>query len=129
MEYKFIWSTPSAGAPIVSIASYGITFNNAVIEILKRPKKIMIGYDDDKKIIGVKPLYEEDQFNARSFDFIDRERNGYVRIGNKDFIKYLSNRTGIDFTKSVRYFGDWDEKEEILIVDLNSPLEGYDVDK
>lgn len=127
MEYNFIWSTPSAGAPIVSIASYGITFNNAVIEILKRPDRIMIGYDDDNKIIGIKPLYEDDELNSRSFTFMERERNGYVRIGNKDFIKYLSNKTRVDYSKAVRYFGDWDEKEEILIVNLNNPLDGLDL--
>ena len=52
-DYNFIWLPPSAGAPIVSIASYGISFNSAVIEMLGRPTHVMIGFDEQNQLIGV----------------------------------------------------------------------------
>jgi hypothetical protein len=128
MSYNFIWSAPSAGAPIVTIASYGITFNNTVIELMGRPEKVLIGYDDDKKVVGVKPLGKDEVQNPRGFPFASRERSGYVRIGNKDFVKYLSKKNDVDYSRAVRYFGDWDEDEQLLVIDLNSPLDPSDVD-
>ncbi|MGI6684900.1 MAG: hypothetical protein ACOX47_05355 [Bacillota bacterium] len=121
MEYNFMWSTPTSGAPIVSFASYGITFNSSVIEILNRPEKIMVGFDAKNKVVGIKPT---DSSNIKGFPFAERERNGYVRIGNKDFIKYISAKLQIDFQKAVRFVAEWDEENKILIVDLSKPMEG-----
>jgi hypothetical protein len=120
MEYNFLWSTPNSGAPIVSIAIYGITFNTGAIEILNKPAKIMMGFDEDKKIIGFKPTTTD---NVQAFPFMEKERKGYIRIGNKEFIKYISSKTGNDFKKSIKYLPNWDKNEQILIIDLNCPLD------
>lgn len=120
MEYNFVWTNPSAGAPIVSIASYGITFNSATIEMLKKPRNILIGFDTNAKVIGVKPI--DDETNPKAYDFAEKERKGYIRIGNRDLIKYISSQIGIDYSKSIRYLANWDENEQILIVDLMKPL-------
>jgi len=125
MGYNFVWSAPSAGAPIVTIATYGITFNSSSIEVLRRPTKVMIGFDDKQKVIGVKPLYEKGENEIKSFPFAERERNGYVRIGNKDFIKYVSSRTEIDFTTSKKYFAHWDDNEQLLIIKLDEPIDDF----
>ncbi|MBA2131965.1 hypothetical protein [Capillibacterium thermochitinicola] len=123
MEFNFVWTTPSGGAPVVSIASYGITFNNVVIEMMHRPKKIMIGYDDKKKVVGFKAIYTSEEENEKCFPFTERERNGYVRIGIKDFVKYISNRTGLDFKNSTRYIGVWDEEQKLLTINLKEPMD------
>ena len=126
MTYSFVWSTPSSRAPIVSVASYGITFNSSVIELMKRPEGVMIGFDENNKVVGIKPLCDNEEAISKGFLFASKERKGYVRIGNKDFIKYVSKKTGKDFSTAVRYIGDWDENEQILIVDLNKPLDSTD---
>lgn len=123
MEYNFVWTAPSGGAPVVSIASYGITFNSVVIDMMHKPNKIMIGYDDSKKVVGVKAIYRKEEENEKCFPFIERERNGYVRIGSKDFVKYLSNRTGLDFKNSTRYIGVWDEEQNLLTINLMEPMD------
>lgn len=122
VKYNFIWTAPSGGAPIISIASYGITFNSFVIEIMKRPEKIMMGFDEEKKVVGFKPIYNKKDDNPKCFPF--RERKGYVRIGNRDFIKYISNKTGIDFTNSIRYIADWNEEEQLAVINLMKPMDG-----
>ncbi len=123
MEYNFVWTAPSGGAPVVSVASYGITFNGVVIEMMHRPNKIMMGYDDGKKVVGFKAIYKSEGENEKCFPFIERERNGYVRLGNKDFVKYLANRTGLDFKKSTRYIGVWDEEQKLLTINLMEPMD------
>lgn len=125
MKFKFIWSTPSSGAPIVSIASYGLTFNASAIELLKKPEKVLLGFDQTAKVIGVKPVTAEDEAEGtKGFTFAKRERSGYIRISNKDFIQYVSNKVGIDLTKTTRFSADWDEDEQVLIIDITKPIDG-----
>lgn len=121
MGYNFRWSAPSAGAPIVSIASYGFTFNSSVIEMLGKPTKILIGYDDESRVIGIKPV--DGGADARAYEFIKKERRGYIRISNKDFIKYIEASSGINYAKAKRYIAIWDNSEEVLILKLDEPMD------
>ncbi len=123
MKYSFQFFGPSSGAPIVSIATYGITFNSSAIEMLKKPKRIKIGIDITNKVLGFIPADDEDDQSGKSYPFAERERNGVIRISNKDFLMYVSNKTGIDFSKTIKYAVDWLEQEQTMIVDLASPLD------
>jgi uncharacterized protein YdhG (YjbR/CyaY superfamily) len=118
-DYNFIWLPPSAGAPIVSIASYGISFNSAVIEMLGRPTHVLIGFDEQNQLIGVKPVPEGAE-EPRSYKFAERERQGTIRIGNKDFLKYISSKSAIDLRKTSRYLATWDNENQVLVIDLKS---------
>ncbi len=122
MDYNFRWSAPYAGAPIVSIASYGFTFNSSVIDMLGKPNRVMIGYDDSLRTIGIKPI--DDDSDKRAYDFIKKERRGYIRISNRDFIKYIAASTGISFNKAIRYIATWDNNKEVLILKLDEPMDG-----
>lgn len=122
MEYNFIWTAPSAGAPIVSIASYGISFNSMVSEMLGRPSRVLLGFDERNLVIGVKPV-QDGIDDSRAYKFAERERLGTVRIGNKDFLKYVSSKSGIDLKKTSRYLANWDDEAQTLIIDLKIPLE------
>ncbi len=123
MPYSFWWTAPTGGVPIVSIASYGITFSAGAIEMLGKPEAVLIGFDEKNGVVGVKPLRDAEVQNPKAFRFMERERQGYVRIGCKDFVKVLSSRTGIDFTDTVRYAAKMDDSEPLLIVDLDKPLD------
>lgn len=128
MKFNFLWTTPSAGAPIVSIASYGISFNSMVIEILGRPARVLLGFDEKELAIGVKPINEGGE-DPRTYKFADRERQGTVRIGNRDFLRYVSSKTGIDLKKTTKFLANWDDEDQILIVDLKTPLESSLIDE
>ena len=52
----------------------------------------MIGYDDNK-VVGLR-LYRSVKRKTKMFSFIERERNGYIRIGSRDFVKYLATVQG-----------------------------------
>lgn len=123
VTYSFWWTAPTGGVPIVSIASYGITFSNGAIEMLGKPEAVLIGFDEKNGVVGVKPLQGAETQNPKAFKFMERERQGYVRIGCKDFVKVLSSRTGIDLTGTTRYAAKLDDSEALLIVDLNKPLD------
>jgi len=86
-----------------------------------RHDRIKLGYDEDNRVIGILPATPADE---QSYPFSSRERKGYIRISNKDFIKYVSSRSGIDFTTTKRYMLDYDKSEQLAIVNLDSPMEG-----
>lgn len=118
MKYNFNWSVVSGGAPCITISSLGIAFNSISIDKLGLPDKILVGFDEANCAIGIK-AYEGEQ-EGRPYEFANRVKNGWIRIGCKDFIKYLHSITGIDFTASKKYTAQYDAESKILIVDIQS---------
>lgn len=126
MPTDFKWFSPKLGTPIVSVAEYGITFNKAAAEEMGNPERIQLGFNTEMKLIGVKPLKEYDEeLEKESFSFAEKERKGFIRINNKDFIRFISRYCPeINFSKAVRCLATMDEEQNVLIVDLSNPLEG-----
>lgn len=120
------WFDPKLGTPSVSIAEYGLTFNKAAIDTMGSPSRVMLGFDKEKNIVVVKALYNPTpEEMSKSFPFAERERNGYIRLTNKEFVRFiLRYLPKIDLSKSVRCLAKWDEKQEYLIVDLSTGIEG-----
>ncbi|MDR0861458.1 MAG: hypothetical protein LBN30_01575 [Oscillospiraceae bacterium] len=114
MGYNFNWSAVSGGAPYVTLSSLGIAFNSVSIAKLDNPEKILIGFDEAECVLGVKPY--EYESGVKPYEFSERVKNGWIRIGCRDFIKYLQSITGIDFSVSKRYVAKHDTNENILIV-------------
>ena len=113
--YSFDFEFVKAGAPIVTISSLGLAFNQLSRSKLGFPLKINVGYDENAHAIGIKAHIEGS--NTSFYEFESREKNGWVRIGCKDFVKYLSTQTKIDFNKSaIQFVATFNEDSGILIV-------------
>jgi len=120
MKYK--WYSPTTGAPIVSLAEYGITFNIGAIEIMGKPDYVMLGYDEEENLIGVKPCNENEK---NRIEFYKKIRNKYIRLANKDFIRFLKSNINKDIkieAKAKRYVAKWDKVEKILYINLNNQI-------
>lgn len=114
-NYSFDFNFVKAGAPIVTLSSLGIAFNRLSRSLLGFPQRINVGYDENAHAIGVRAHDEET--NIASYEFEGRVKNGWIRIGCKDFIKYLSTTTNIDFvTKAKQFLAEYDENTKMLIV-------------
>lgn len=118
------WFDPKLGTPSVSIAEYGLTFNKAAVDVMSSPSRVLLGFDHEKKLIVVKPLYNPSNEEAnKSFSFAERERSGYVRIASKEFIRFIIRYfPGIEINKTIRCLARWDDKEKMLLVDLLSGI-------
>lgn len=114
MSYNFNWSAVSGGAPYVTLSSLGLAFNSVSIEKLGCPEKIIVGFDEGKCVIGIKRYNNET--NIKAYDFADRKKNGWIRIGCRDFMKYLESLTNMSFSPAKKYVAQYDEIEKILIV-------------
>jgi len=87
------WFNPDLGTPMVSMAEYGLTFNRAAVETLGRPWKVGLGFDKENRRIVVRPIRSETddgEMVSRGLPFAERERDGYVRISSKDFVRFVA---------------------------------------
>ena len=117
-EYEFNFEFVGAGAPIVTLSSLGIAFNPVCRAMLGYPQKINIGFDEKKLVIGVKA--HDPLSSLKSFYFENRVRNGWIRVGAKDYAKYLAMISKIDFlTKAKQFIATYDESKKMLIVKVS----------
>ena len=114
-DFNFNFEFVGSGAPIVTLSGLGIAFNPLSRSLLSYPDFINIGFDENKLAIGVKSHDVNSQI--KSYEFEKKEKNGWVRIGCKDFVKYLSKISEIDFiSKAQQFFASYDENEKMLII-------------
>lgn len=116
MSFNFNWSAVSGGAPYVTLSSLGIAFNSVSIAKLGNPEKIIVGFDEEQCVIGVKAY--DGESGIKPYDFASRVKNGWIRIGCRDFIKYLQALSGIGFSPAKRYVATFDAKLSILVVSI-----------
>lgn len=116
MSFNFDWNAVSNGAPYVTISKLGIAFNDASISRLGTPDEIMIGFDEAKCVLAVK-AYEGEK-NVSHYRFSDRIRQGWIRIGCRDFVNYLGELIGIDYSKAHKYVAIYDRTNSYLMVNL-----------
>ena len=115
MDFNFDFSYLKNGSPIVTLSAFGIAFNKGAIDTLGRPDQVIIGYDQENHAIGVRARGED--CTVPGYEFASRVKNDWIRIGAKDFVKYLSRVSGIDFlTKAKQFVADFDDKTKTLIV-------------
>jgi len=114
MGYNFNWSAVSGGAPYVTLSSLGLAFNSVSIEKLGCPEKIIVGFDEEKCVIGIKAYNNETGIKA--YDFANRKKNGWIRIGCRDFMKYLESLVDMSFSPAKKYVAQYNDSEKTLIV-------------
>lgn len=115
MAYNFDFAYLKNGSPIVTLSAFGIAFNKGAIESLGVPDQVIIGYDQEQHAIGIRARGKDTTLPY--YDFAPRIKNDWIRIGAKDFMKYLSRVSQIDFlTKSKQFLAEYDEDSQTLVV-------------
>lgn len=121
MEFNIEWYSPNLGTPIVSLAEYGVVFNKAAIVSLGSPHSIKLGFDKENKYIIVVGVTEEES-TEDTIVFNSKEKNGFIRINNKDFIRFvLRYCPEIKLDKAKRFLSI--KEGDFLVVDLKSPAD------
>lgn len=119
---EIIWFDPNIGTPIVSVANYGITFSKSAVLTMGRPKYVKLGFDPNTKSIAAMVCGEGDDLKI---PFIEKERNGYVRVNSKDFIRSVASKIDYQFdSNAIRFVGDWNEESKMMIINLSKPIDG-----
>lgn len=121
MVFNFEWFDKKVGAPMISVAKYGLTFNKGAVIKMNRPEYVMLGFDKTNLTIGIKVCDETEEMKM---EFASRERQGYVRINSKQFVKYIESSTDDELkfdNKAIQFIGKWIEEDKLMVVDLRKP--------
>ncbi len=121
MSFNFDWNYVSAGAPYITISELGLAFNTPAISMLNNPDEVVVGFDEEKMTIGIKD--SKGMENVKPYKFSSRIKNGWVRIGCKDFIKYLSSISGMKFNPAVKYIARYDKSISVLYITIGDKEE------
>lgn len=116
------WFNSRVGNPVITVANYGITFSAMTLELLGRPDYIVIGYNDEQNRIIFKKC---DKMEVKRIKFISREKNGNVRISNKNITGFIKGNmpSSLRAYKSLTYHAKWDEMNNYMYIELDSPIE------
>lgn len=114
-NFNFDFSFVKGGSPVVTLSAIGLAFNAGARSMLEYPAKIDIGYDEKANAIGIR-IHDESS-TAPCYDFESRVKDNWIRISMRDFMKYLSQRTGIDFlSKAIQFIPEMDDESGMLII-------------
>lgn len=115
MAYDFNFEYIRHGGSVVTLSSLGISFNRGAIDALGNPDQVLLGYDEKQRAIGVRA--RGDDTTSPFYEFGSRVKNDWVRIGAKDFARYLAKVSGIDFlTKAKQFIPEYDEETQTLVI-------------
>lgn len=118
-DFNFDFNFVKTGTPLVTLSSIGIAFNVGARNMLGNPDSINIGFDESRNAIAVRSSDSDSE--APSYEFAGREKDGWVRISMRDFMKYLSQRTGIDFlSKAVQFIPEYNTSLQMLVLIVDS---------
>ena len=112
--YDFDFSFVRSGAPIITFSATGLAFNSVVRNMLAYPSEIDIGYDEKANALGVCAHRSENA--GKPYEFEGRAKDGWVRISCRDFMRYLSLKNNLDFTKAKQFIPEYDPQVGMLIV-------------
>lgn len=115
MKFNFHWNYVAAGAPYITINELALGFNTLSVSLLGNTEEVVVGFDEQTLMIGVKKYGGNE--NVKAYKFYSRIKNGWVRIecGCKDFIKYLSAFTGLQCSHAIRYVVKYDVENKFYI--------------
>ncbi len=116
------WIKGNACNMLVTINKNYITLNNSTANYFKEYKWCIIGIDVEKKELIIKPISKNDidlhiypSENLTKINF----GNGYARIANKNMMQALNDVIIYPAESNTKYSATFDDKENMLIVDLN----------
>lgn len=115
--FNFDFNIVKNGVPFVTISTIGLAFNQAAVASLKCPKHVIVGFDKEKNVIGVKACQDEVLSGLSVYEFSARlDRSGWVRLSMRDFIKYLTLSSGFDFRTSKRFMIESDNEYGTMLI-------------
>ena len=112
--YNFDFGFVRSGSPIITLGSTGLAFNAISRKMLGYPENIDIGYDEAANAIGI--CAHRDECKEKPYEFEPRQKDGWVRISCRDFMRYLAKKNHLDFTKAKQFIPEYDPSTEMLIV-------------
>ncbi len=119
-KYSFDYSIDTSGMAKISLSNAGIIFSREAIEKLGFPRKVNIGLDRQKGVLGV--CAADENTTIKAFDFVTNEKKrNWIRIQSKQILNEIQKIAKVTLGKeSIPYLATTDEEDGkiFLIVEL-----------
>ncbi len=106
MQLNMKWANDNFGVPMyISVSKFGIALNQASIRALNSPAEVLIGYDENQKVLGILPVDTKIPEGAKPYPLCstsERHKKPWIRIGCKGFVRYLEEKLETDFKDTQR---------------------------
>ena len=114
------WYTSSAQPSMITIASYGISFNSEAVEMLGNPPYVKFGFIKENNIIVIKPFLSDEN---DAIKVVKNSNGDQQRVNKKDLIQTIKQMFNIDLKRALRVPCHWSQKYEALLLDINNSKE------
>ena len=120
---SFTWASKKPLDDLVTLTDANITLNKSATGYFEHAYVVLLGLDEDQKMIAIKPVTKEEV----GLGYIPEEqqhnitvKSSYSRVCNKLFLKEVADLTHLDFEgkQAHKFRATWNKKENALIIDL-----------
>ena len=120
----FEWVKGNAYTMLVTLYPNNFTLNNVAAAYFEDIRWCCIGLDREERKVAIRPVTKREV----DLKLIPLEQlhkvsmgKGYARISNKALIEEIVQLTGIE-CNGIKVPAQFDEREKMLIIDLNNPV-------
>lgn len=119
---EITWFNEKPKDLIVTFSKGNLTLNKPATTFFENAYSVMLGYNKSEQSIFIKPLNKEQALRhdiSESNKYRISVKSSYSRVANKAFMDKISSIAQIDLSEdTIKYRANWNEKEQILVVDL-----------
>ena len=122
----FQWIKGNAYTMIATLNDTAITLNNSAAAYFADIRWCLVGLDDENKLMAINPV-TKNEYDLHLYPMEDLHKisvgTGYARVSNKALMTSISALIGLPLD-GLKYLASWDEKEKMLVIDLNNIFRG-----
>lgn len=123
---EITWFNEKPKDCIVTLAKGNLTLNKPATTFFENAYSVMLGYNKDKQTVFIKPLNKEHALRhdiPGSSKYRITVKSSYSRVTNKAFMEEIVSIAHIDLeNETKKYKANWNEKEQILVMDLKEEV-------
>ena len=115
------WFDSSSKDGIATLYESNITLNKNTIRNIEDAYSVMLGIDQEKMQVVIKPLNKEQDMRGdipATHKYKITIRSSYGRIANKDFMRKIENVGGFKLNEPKKFPTFYDEFNHLVIIDL-----------
>ncbi len=117
-----VWFNENFKELVSTIQNNNITLNKQSKSLIENAYTVMLGLDEQEKIVHIKPLTKEESIRGyiqEKKQYKITIRSSYARISNKFFINEIKKLIEInDLTEPKKFIVTFDDNSKSLLIDL-----------
>lgn len=123
---SFVWVSRKPKDGVATLYESNITLNKAASSHFEKAYSVLLGLDEEKRRIAVKPITKE-EYELGAIPEEKRHKitvkSSYARVCNKKFMKQISDLINVTLgdNSSFKFKTKWSSENSALIIDLNNP--------